>query len=101
MCVGFKPSFELRSRTYRGHAIQDVIRSNDSDKNLHDHGQSESEFSEVIKRLTDEGSTALDPFAGGGSVAAAALKLGRKYTGIDIERKHIETTRCGTEDVLG
>lgn len=38
--------------SYRGHAIQDVVRSDKYDKRYHDHGQCESEFSEVIKRLT-------------------------------------------------
>jgi DNA modification methylase len=41
----------------------------------------------------------LDPFVGGGSVAAAALMLGRKFTGIDIDRKHIETTQRRVEEV--
>jgi tRNA G10 N-methylase Trm11 len=41
----------------------------------------------------------LDPFVGGGSVAAAALRLGRKFIGIDIDRKHIETTRRRVEEV--
>jgi tRNA G10 N-methylase Trm11 len=41
----------------------------------------------------------LDPFVGGGSVAAAALRPGRKFIGIDIDRKHIETTRRRVEDV--
>jgi DNA modification methylase len=42
----------------------------------------------------------LDPFVGGGSVAAAALVLGRKVTGIEIEKKHIEITRRRIEEVL-
>jgi tRNA G10 N-methylase Trm11 len=41
----------------------------------------------------------LDPFVGGGSVAAAALRPGRKFIGIDIDRKHIETTRRRVEEV--
>jgi len=79
--------------SYRGHAIQDVVRSDRYDKNYHDHGQCESEFSEIIKRLTEEGDTVLDCFVGGGTTAAAALKLGRRIIGIDIEQKHIEITR--------
>ena len=93
VCVGFKPMLWFTKGSYRGHAIQDVIRSAGSDKKFHDHGQSESEFVEVIKRLSDEGSTMLDPFVGGGSVAAAALMLGRNFVGIDIDRRHIEITR--------
>jgi site-specific DNA-methyltransferase (adenine-specific) len=53
----------------------------------------------MIKRLTEEGAMVLDPFVGGGSVAAAALMLGRKFIGIDIDRKHIETTRRRIEGV--
>ena len=79
--------------SYRGHAIQDVVRSDRYDKNYHDHGQCESEFLEVIKRLTEDGDTVLDCFVGGGTTAAAALKLGRRIIGIDIEQKHIEITR--------
>jgi site-specific DNA-methyltransferase (adenine-specific) len=77
-----------------------VIRSAGSDKNLHHHGQSESEFLEIIKRLTQEGAMVLDPIVGGGSVAAAALTLGRKFIGIDIDRNHIETARRRVEEVL-
>jgi DNA modification methylase len=76
-----------------------VIRSNGPDKSFHDHGQSESEFAEVIKCLTEEDAMVLDPFVGGGSVAAAALTLGRKFIGIDIDRKHIEITRRRVEEV--
>jgi len=86
--------------SYRGHAIQDVIRSDKYDKSYHDHGQCESEFSEVIKRLTEDGDTVLDCFVGGGTTAAAALKLGRRIIAIDIERKHIEITRRRIESVL-
>jgi hypothetical protein len=98
--VGFKPMLWFVKGNYRGHAIQDVIRSDGSDKNFHHHGQSESEFGEVIKRLTEGGAMVLDPFVGGGSVAAAALMLGRKFIGIDINQKHIEITRRRVDEVL-
>jgi len=97
--AGYKPMLWFTKGSYRGHAIPDVIRSAGSDKKFHDHGQSESEFAEIIKCLTQEGSTVLDPFVGGGSVAAAALRLGRKFTGIDIDRKHVEITRRRIEEV--
>jgi DNA modification methylase len=37
---------------------------------------------------------------GGGTTATAALKLGRRFIGIDIDRKHIETTLRRVEQVL-
>jgi site-specific DNA-methyltransferase (adenine-specific) len=95
-----KPMLWFVKGSYRGHAIQDVVRSDKYDKSYHDHGQCESEFSEVIKRLTEDGDTVLDCFVGGGTTAAAALKLGRRIIGIDIEKKHIEVTRRRIESVL-
>jgi 16S rRNA G966 N2-methylase RsmD len=97
--AAYKPLLWFVKGKYRGPAVPDVIRSDGSDKNFHDHGQSKSEFAEMIKRLTEEGAMVLDPFVGGGSVAAAALMLGRKFVGIDIDRKHIETTRRRVEQV--
>ena len=91
--AAYKPMLWFTKGNYRGHAIQDVIRSDRYDKNYHDHGQCESEFAEIIKRLTEGGDTVLDCFVGGGTTAAAALKLGRRIIGIDIEQKHIEITR--------
>jgi hypothetical protein len=100
VCVGYKPMLWFVKGSYRGPTVPDVIRSAGSDKRFHDHGQSESEFVEVIKRLTEDGSTVLDPFVGGGSVAAATLMLRRKFVGIDIDRGHIETTRRRIEEVM-
>jgi len=100
VCVGYKPMLWFTKGAYRGHAVQDVIRSGGYDKSFHDHGQSESEFAEMIKRLTEEGSTVLDPFVGGGSIATAALTLARKFVGIDIDNNHIEKTRRRIEDVV-
>jgi 16S rRNA G966 N2-methylase RsmD len=99
VCVGYKPMLWFVKGSYRGPTVPDVIRSAGSDKSFHDHGQSKSEFAEMIKRLTEEGAMVLDPFVGGGSVAAAAPMLGRKFTGIDIDRKHIEITRRRVEEV--
>jgi ParB family chromosome partitioning protein len=98
--AAYKPLLWFVKGKYRGPAVPDVIRSDGSDKNFHDHGQSKSEFAEMIKRLTEEGAMVLDPFVGGGNVAAAALMLGRKFIGIDINQKHIEITRRRVEEVL-
>jgi 2-polyprenyl-3-methyl-5-hydroxy-6-metoxy-1,4-benzoquinol methylase len=100
VCVGYKPLVWFVRGSYRGATVPDVIRSDGSDKRFHDHGQSEGEFAEIIKRLTEEDAMVLDPFVGGGSVAAAALRLGRKFIGIDIDRNHIQTTRRRVEEVL-
>ena len=59
------------------------------------HGQSE------ILSADAGGSAVLDPYLVGGSVAAASLVFGRKFIGIDMERKHVETTRRRIESGKG
>jgi DNA modification methylase len=43
---------------------------------------------ELIKLLTKEGDIVLDPFIGSGTTAVASKKMGRKYIGIDINKKY-------------
>ena len=44
--------------------------------------------------------TILDPFCGSGSTGVAAVKLGRRFTGIEIEPKHFDTACRRIEDAL-
>ena len=46
----------------------------------------------MILMTTDEGDTVLDPFAGSGTAAVAAMQLGRKYIGVDIDTEYFEAT---------
>lgn len=47
----------------------------------------------LILMTTDENDIILDPFIGTGTTAIAAKRLGRKYIGIDIDKKYIEITK--------
>lgn len=44
----------------------------------------------VIERVAGDGSTILDPFMGSGTTGVAALKLGRKFIGIEIEPRYFD-----------
>ncbi len=44
----------------------------------------------LILMATDEGDTVLDPFMGTGTTAVAAKRLGRNYTGIELDPKYVE-----------
>jgi site-specific DNA-methyltransferase (adenine-specific) len=46
-----------------------------------------------IKLFTQPGDTVLDPFAGSGTTALAAMQLGRSYIGIDNNPEYVELAR--------
>jgi methylase of polypeptide subunit release factors len=86
MKVGWKP---LAAFTKRGHSrrpvwAEDVIRGAGPEKELHKWQQGESEIATLIERFTEPGEIVLDPFLGSGTIAAAAVKLGRRFIGCDI-----------------
>lgn len=43
-----------------------------------------------ISSFTDPGESVLDPFMGSGTTGAVAVKMGRKFTGIEIEPKYFD-----------
>lgn len=51
----------------------------------------------LILMTTDEGDVVLDPFTGTGTSAIAAKRLGRKYIGVDIDKKYVDIS---TEKLL-
>ncbi|HNU53164.1 MAG TPA: DNA methyltransferase [Verrucomicrobiota bacterium] len=70
-----------------GDWIGDVARSdpNDNDKRWHDWGQSQSGMLDLVGRLSAPGQLVCDPFLGAGTTAVAALALGRRFVGCDID----------------
>jgi site-specific DNA-methyltransferase (adenine-specific) len=76
--------------------IGDVCKSEKNEKEYHKWGQSESGMSELIHKLTKPGQLICDPFVGGGATAVAALKLGRRFVGCDIDFSAVEISnrRC-------
>lgn len=54
----------------------------------------------ILLASTNEGELVLDPFNGSGSTGIAALRLGRKYIGIDISEEYLDLTISRLEDEL-
>jgi site-specific DNA-methyltransferase (adenine-specific) len=47
----------------------------------------------IVQASTREGDLVLDPFNGSGTTGVAALTLGRRYVGMDIDPSYLATTR--------
>jgi hypothetical protein len=82
----FKP---LLVYTKKGHNrrprwMEDVIRGQGREKDDHEWQQGLGEAMWLIEKLTDPGELVVDPFLGSGTTAAAAVKLGRRFVGADI-----------------
>ncbi|MBA7527150.1 Modification methylase DpnIIB [subsurface metagenome] len=54
----------------------------------------------ILLASTNEGDVVLDPFNGSGTTGVAALRLDRKYIGIDISEEYLDLTIKRLEDEL-
>lgn len=68
--------------------IHDYIESEPVDKEIHEWQQSTVEAEYIIEHLTVENESVLDPFMGSGTTGLAALKLNRKFVGIEKDKDH-------------
>jgi 16S rRNA G966 N2-methylase RsmD len=72
----------------------DVIDGGGRDKRFHEWGQSESGTAQLIERFSLPDDLILDPFVGGGTTGVVALRLGRRFIGIDRDSDSIAITRA-------
>lgn len=65
----------------------DIVEGSGREKHLHHWSQSEGEAEEILKRLTYEGQTILDPFAGTGTIAMACRNTNRLNISYEIDEE--------------
>ncbi len=85
----WKPLLWFTKGGYAGPWLGDVAKSdtNDNDKQHHHWGQSESGMKDILERWSEPGQIVCDPFLGGGTTAAIAMRLKRKFVGCDTDQK--------------
>ncbi len=66
--------------------LSDLLDGGGRDKEHHDWGQDQSEVEYLIERLTEPGQIVVDPFCGGGTIPAAAKKLGRRWLATEVDK---------------
>jgi DNA modification methylase len=80
--------------------IFDLINSTKPDKILHSCEQSPEEARYIINQLTQPGDTVFDPFMGSGTTGTAAIKLKRKFVGIEIDKGVLEIAKRNLSSVI-
>jgi len=86
--AAWKPVLAFSTGEYLGRWFGDVARSavNDNDKESHHWGQSVSGMSDLVGRFVSAGDVVLDPFLGAGTTGIAAVALGAKFIGTDVDK---------------
>lgn len=67
------------------HYLADKVKGTRPDKDAHEWAQGIDEVFYIIDQLTEPGGFVVDPFAGSGSFGRAALQLGRRFLGADLD----------------
>jgi len=84
---------EKGKRPLASKAVGDIIRAKPvKGKGVYPSEKPESVCQVLIEQSSGPGDRVLDPFCGSGTTGAAALRLGRKFIGFDIQGKAIEWT---------
>jgi site-specific DNA-methyltransferase (adenine-specific) len=80
-----------------GKPIPDVIDFRYTGNTLHPTQKPTTALTPLISAFCPSGGIVLDPFAGSGSTLAAAMQLGRRYIGIEIDAQHHRTATTRLE----
>jgi hypothetical protein len=92
--VGWKPLLWFTKGPRRDLSfISDVLPTNIPDKCLHKWQQGDTEAEYLIERLTAPDDLVLDPMCGSGTAVAAALRLGRRGLGVEIDPDRANVAR--------
>jgi len=87
--VGWQPIFYYGKDPYlqdgKGRAANSFVSTESAEKNGHPCPKPIGQWTTLVARTTRRGESILDPFMGSGTTGVAAVKLGRRFTGIEID----------------
>jgi site-specific DNA-methyltransferase (adenine-specific) len=76
--------------TFNEHCVSPVFRLPTEPKEYHPTAKPIPLMERLIRASTNEGMTVIDPFMGSGTTGVAAIQMGRKFIGIESEKKYFD-----------
>ena len=106
LSIPWKPSFELiyiRGHSWSGHRGEGVLRGEvmitwETKGRVHPHQKPVWLLTHLIAKAC--ATTILDPFMGSGTTGVAAVQLGRRFIGIEIDPHYFEVAVRRIEDAV-
>jgi len=89
-----------KADTYQINGGGSVGFQRDKDSKLHVCPKPMNIMEHTVQRYTPASSTILDPFLGSGSTGVAAVKLGRKFIGIELDPQYFDIARKRISDAM-
>lgn len=85
--VGWKPLLWFVKDHYQGEYLLDLLDSEPGDKVAHEWAQGCGEAAYLIENLCPKDGLVLDPMVGSGTTLMVALRLGREFLGVEIDKE--------------
>lgn len=89
----WKPLLWFVKGKYIGQSVTDIVVAGTAEKESFNWQQGEGGFAKLVSDFSRPGDLVIDPMCGTGTTGVAAVGLGRKFVGIDINADRIATAK--------
>ncbi len=89
----YQPVVAFSKGRYNGGWFTDHLHGGGREKDLHDWQVTQTDVEYLIDKLSPPGGLIVDPYAGSGTTAAAAKKLGRRWLACEVDPATARTAR--------